>query len=160
MTEPMNPPTVNQDAPLPASDGQPSACPLHTSLLGGQAETRDEYLQLFAGTTPADVAFAIKAAQCPCELDAAGHLSLVLFGVAATRKPFTERGRVWPSLVSLLSWARGRLGGLDPTAYRLKDLENQAREEATARRRSASRAARDEREERIRQLGYLNATSR
>ena len=124
-----------------------------------ELRTRDAFRHHYRDTTKADVAFALQVAQTPAEVDAAAHLSLVLFGVAAALAPFTDdRGRAWRSLQLLTHEARHRVHGfpetLAQTARRMNAISANA---ADARRREAI-AARAERDRRIEQIGITNVS--
>lgn len=94
----------------------------------GQAEpltSRAAYLEEHSGATKADVAFALELATTVAEVDAAAHLSLVLFGVAGCNDGFAEHGRTWLSLHQLVVAARGRVGGGFVDAFSRKVAQRQ-----------------------------------
>jgi len=118
---------------------------------------RWDYQALYAGTSKADLAFALELATTPAEVDQAAHIGLVMFDVAGTMRPFDEHGRTWPSLHHCVMRARHRVDGFAPqaraTSERLNALSEEARDRA-ARQRAADRRERDARIERI---GFTNA---
>lgn len=126
----------------------------------GVLATRGQYVDLYAGTTKADIAFALELARTPDEVDAAAHLSLVLFNVAGCRTGFTEHGIEWPALTVLVGKARARVHGFDPSYYRRAEVAAAASEEATRKGKAQRKQSWNEREERIRRLGFTNATRR
>lgn len=135
---------------------------LPTSLPGGRAEltTRDEFLRAHAHTSKADLAFALYMAETPAEVDAVGHLTLLRFGNDGCRREFTEHGRTWPSLNTLVMGARNKVRGYDEAHYRFKEHAAVIAEDVRQRRIAQRRQARKEREARIERIGFINATSR
>lgn len=119
--------------------------------------TRHEFRDLHAATTPADVAFALELASTPGEVDAAAHLSLVLFDVAGTQSPFTEHGRAWPSLQELVHTARRRVDGFPPSLRETSERLNEITAAATRRRKAEAKAAAQARDTRIARVGINNA---
>jgi hypothetical protein len=119
--------------------------------------TRAAFLAAFRDLTKADVAVALELATTPAEVDAAAHLSLVLFDVAGTLQPFTEHRRQWPALQQLVHRSRVRVHGFPESHYVARERADAqtaaARELAIARRREAKA----EREARIARLGVTNA---
>lgn len=107
--------------------------------------SRSEWLSACDGMTRADVAIALEFAQTPDEVDAAAHLSLLLFTVAGCNDPFTERGRTWPALHRLVNQARGRVRGFPESMAQLAEQHRLMSEAATAQRRREAREARAER---------------
>lgn len=118
---------------------------------------RDQWRALYADTSKADLAFALAAAETPAEVDAVAHLSLLLFEVAGCSVPFTDRGRT-ASLLDLVAAARTRVDGWPAERRNASVRFNDALDDARARRRSQAIAAREERDRRIAQLGFVNAT--
>lgn len=127
----------------------------------GQAEpltSRAAYLEEYSGATKADVAFALELAATVAEVDAAAHLSLVLFGVAGCNDGFTEHGRDWVSLHQLVFRHRGRVGAFNtPEAIAAADRDRIASENAAQQRASERKQMWREREDRIARLGFNNA---
>lgn len=121
-----------------------------------QPTTRAGFLATYADTTATDLAIALQLAQTPAEVDAAAHLSLVLFDVAGTLQPVTDRGRAWPALHHLVHDARTRVHGFPESLYR--DRERDAVVSAAAREAGAARRkeARADREARVNRLGFAH----
>ena len=71
-----------------------------------QLRTRLEYQAAHRRTTAHDVVFALRAAETPDEVDAAAHLTLVLFDYRATTVPNPATGR---SLLDEVQAARTRV---------------------------------------------------
>jgi hypothetical protein len=120
--------------------------------------SRAEFVQAYVGMEKADLAIALEMASTPAEVDAAAHLTLVLFDVAGAAVPFTDdRGRAWPALHRLVMDARGRVHGFPDSSYQsIEDgqkLGEEARREAIRRRREIY----TEREARIARIGFVNA---
>lgn len=112
--------------------------------------SREQQRQLHAETTKADVAFALELATTPAEVDAAAWVSLLLFGVAGTRVPFTEHDRDYPALHDLVCRARARVGGYPDAPIQERADRSAA---ATAQRAAERRQMHADREERIARLG-------
>jgi hypothetical protein len=123
-----------------------------------ELRTRDGFRHMYRDTTKADVAFALEVATTPAEVDAAAHLTLVLFGVPGAAVPFTDdRGRAWPALHQLVMDARGRVHGFPESTYQSVEdgqaLGAEARRQAIRRRRDIYA----EREAVIARVGISNA---
>lgn len=123
-----------------------------------QPTTRSGFLGRYADLTKADVAFALELARTPAEVDAAAHLSLVLFDVAGTVVPFTARGRGWPPLHDLVVTARGRVAGF-PSREGERERLDAISAAAQARRQAERAEVYADRESRIARLGFTNATA-
>lgn len=119
--------------------------------------TRHAALAAWAGTTKADIAFALDLATSPSEVDAAAWLSLLLFDVAGCAKPFTEHGRQWPPLSKLVYLARGRVDGFPDSLREASERANAMSTAAREQRKAENKAARAEREAQIERLGFNNA---
>lgn len=119
--------------------------------------SRAAALELYAGTGREDVAFALNLAASPAEVDAAAWLSLLLFGVAGCRVPFTARGRTWASLHDLVCRARTRVDGYPEEVRRRAEAHDRLSLDARDQRIRDAREVRQDRERRIERLGINNA---
>lgn len=118
-----------------------------------QLRSRDAFRHEYQDTTRADVALMLEVASTPGEVDAAAHLSLVLFGVAGALQRFTEHDRDWPPLQELIHEARHRVDGFPTSLRESAERMNQISAAAAARRHTDAVAARQDREARIKRLG-------
>lgn len=125
-----------------------------------ELRSRAAFRHVYQGTSKADVAFALQVAQTPAEVDAAAHLSLVLFDVAGALAPFTDHGRDWPPLQQLIHEARHRVDGFPASLRESAERMDQLSAAAAARRHANAIAARQEREARVARIGFNNAQVR
>lgn len=133
-----------------------SACLATTAAETRQAEptTRHECRARFAGTTPADVALALEFSTTAAEVDAAAHLSLVLFGHAGCTTPVhLPDGRTLPPLHQLVKRHRGRFVERSAADVAFDELVRSG----YAQRKAERIQAKHEREARIQRLGMNNA---
>lgn len=115
--------------------------------------TRHAAIEACAGTTKADIGFALQVANTPAEVDAAAWLSLLLFEAAGCTDGFVQHGRSWDSLHTLVAAARRRVGGY-PDRYRDQgDRSNAIALSVREIRKAENKAAWEERQNRIRRLG-------
>lgn len=120
---------------------------------------RDQWRREYAEVTRADVAAALLVAADEAEVDAASHLSLLLFGVAGCAQPFHEHARTWPALADLTHGARGRVGAFNtPAAVAAAELDLERLQASNAQAKAERHQVWADREERIRRLGFVNAT--
>lgn len=119
--------------------------------------SRSEYLSAHAGTTRADLAFALELAESPAEVDQVAHLTLALFGMGQVYEPFTEHGRDFSPLHQLVAHHRNRVDGFGPERARDAQRMTDALEYGAHRRRAEAKDAYAKREEKIRRFGFTNA---
>lgn len=107
--------------------------------------SRGQYLEAHASTTRADIAAALQLAETVDEVDQAAHLSLALFGVAATFEAFTEHGRDWRPLHNEVIYARRRVRGFhgDVSDEQARRIDNELLDAGGARRRARAKADRE-----------------
>lgn len=108
--------------------------------------------------TKGDVAAALDLAASPSEVDAAAHLSLLLFDVAGCNHGFVERGRAWPSLHDLVARARARVGGYPDSWTAAAERHRQLDAAAAEQRRREARELREECRAQQDRIGLANAS--
>lgn len=123
---------------------------------GGAPRTRDDYLTRYGHLTAWDLALELTTAEDTAALDEAAFLSLLVVGHFGCKEPVTTPdGDTWPSLHQLAGTNRHRLAGYpeDPVTTRL----NQAAVTAREIRKAERKQIREQQDERIRRVGFVNA---
>lgn len=125
--------------------------------------SRDDYLAAYGELTAADLAQVADAATTHEDVDQANHLALLVLGIAACREQLVGGRHDGESLDDVLRAARRRVTAAlrDPDEAIANVTARQAHDynlRAIAKQRSHDRW--QDRENRIAQLGFVNATSR
>jgi hypothetical protein len=104
--------------------------------------TRRDYRAVHAATTAHDLVFALRTAETPAEVDAAAHLTLVLFGVPKAAIPNPTTGL---SMTDEVRAARTRVHGWPESVYAAAQRFDDLSLAASAARKAQRKAIWEER---------------